>query len=95
MASRYKRDGWYYLAFFESGRQPQRRQVALKTRSIREAEREKVRLEDEYGAGRYDPWNLHARWSAVDLGTREGAGAAFLASRSHLSLYTVWRRGQA
>lgn len=97
MASLYKRsNGYYYLAFFDATRRPKRKQVALKTTKKRRAERLRVRLEDEHARGDYDPWtdadfSGAGREETNSLEQLSDAVAAFLASRSHLSPYTVER----
>lgn len=57
MASLIKQHGWYYVQFYDRHRSPQRRQVALKTKTKRTAEQLKRNYEDQYASGDFDPWN--------------------------------------
>ena len=94
MASLFKEpNGVYYLSFFDSSRRPRRKQVSLRTRTLRTAETLRRRLEDAHALGGYDPW-VEPDWKAprdegASLALLGDALEAFLASRSHFSPHTV------
>lgn len=96
MASLFKKpNGSYYLSFYADGRRPKRKQVSLRTRTRRTAETLQRRLEDAWTLGEYDPW-VEPDWTArgrqdASLALLGDAEAAFLASRAHMSPYTVAR----
>ncbi len=75
MASIRKRGDRFYLLFFDASRTPKQKTVPLGRMSSRAAERLRSRREDEYAAGRYDPWAARS-----DLSVAE-AVAAFKKSR--------------
>lgn len=56
MASLIKQNGWFYLQFYNSKRQPQRKRIPLKTRTKRKAKEVRRKLEDSFADGSYDPW---------------------------------------
>ncbi|MAL18502.1 MAG: hypothetical protein CL670_12460 [Balneola sp.] len=56
MATLLKQKNWYYLQFYNGKRRPQRKRVALKTRTKSVAIKQQRRLEDEYATGDFDPW---------------------------------------
>lgn len=56
MASLIKSGGRYYLQFYNSNRQPNRKKVPLKTGKKRPAQSKRRELEDAYVEGRFDPW---------------------------------------
>jgi site-specific recombinase XerD len=56
MASLVKQRSWYYLQFYDGKRNPQRKRIALKTRTKKTAEKLRLNLEDKYATGEYDPW---------------------------------------
>lgn len=89
MASLYKRDGWFYIQFFDPERRPTRKQVALRTKRRRDAERLCAELEEAVARGRFDPWEPNR--PCADLDELGGAVAAFLESRANLSPHTVRR----
>ena len=89
MASLFKRGDWYYASFFDKNRTPKRKQVALRTKHKREAERLLHELEDRHKARKFDPWLDAGEQSTSDLGTLKAAVDAFIWSRSNLSRYTI------
>jgi len=56
MATLIKQANHYYLQFYDNSKTPNRKRVALKTTKKNIALKLKVRLEDEYALGNYDPW---------------------------------------
>ncbi len=56
MACLTKKGDWYSLLFYDAGRSPTRKKLALRTRTRREAEALRRVLEDGAAAGRFDPW---------------------------------------
>ena len=56
MASLIKQNGFYYSQFYDKSRSPNRKRVALKTKSRDVATKLHRQLEDEYAMGTYDPW---------------------------------------
>lgn len=56
MASLQKKHAWWTLVFTDDQRQPQRKRVALKTRTKETAEKLRRQLEDDYARGIFDPW---------------------------------------
>lgn len=57
MSSLRFRRGRYYLIFTNLARDPQQKQVALGAISESAANRLKLRYEDQYATGEFDPWN--------------------------------------
>ena len=57
MASLRKHKGRYSARFYDSGRSPKRKEVALGTSRKSVAEPKLRRLEEAYAKGDYDPWN--------------------------------------
>ncbi len=51
-----KRDGYFHAIFYERNRHPQRRWIALGTKTRRVAQRKIVDLADRYLRKEYDPW---------------------------------------
>ena len=97
MASLIQQHGLYYVQFYDSARVPRRKRIPLRTKTERVADRLKVRAEDAFATGRYDPWR-HGRQHEVfgwtkppeqDLSTLGRAKAAFLDARSHLRPATL------
>jgi hypothetical protein len=101
MATLVSHGGFYSLQFYAAERRPKLKKVALRTRTRREAEAIKRKLEDGYAGGRYDPWLDDARAflagrdsAALPLPTLGEAVSAFLAHkgqtvrRSTLGTYT-------
>lgn len=86
MASLFKRGDWYYLSFYNKNRRPKRKQIPLKTRSKRTAERLRRQLEDDYALGEYSPWQeqIPQQDDTADLETLSGAIAGFMESRANL-----------
>jgi integrase/recombinase XerC len=94
MASLFKRKGWYYGQFCDNSRKPRLKQVALQTRSGREAERRLRELEERFERRQFDPWSTTTEERPVDL-TRLGSSIdAFLETRRNLSPHT-YRRYQS
>lgn len=56
MATLLKQDNWYYSQFYDKHRSPQRKRIALKTKTKRAAQCLHQQLEDRYARGQYDPW---------------------------------------
>jgi len=57
MASVYKHSsGTYYAQFYDPDREPKRKQVSLRTKRKRAAEKRFRRAEDAWADGRFDPW---------------------------------------
>jgi integrase len=56
MASLVEIKGNYYLQFYDSNKQPNRKKVALGTKRKRVAKKLQRRYEDAYALGEYDPW---------------------------------------
>ena len=81
MASLIKQKEYWYAQFYCAHRTPNRKQVALKTKRKRVAERVFRQLEDEFALGTYDPWV-----DRVDEGPERLGDAmdAFLLARKHL-----------
>lgn len=86
MASLIKQKGSYYAQFYDCNQHPKRKQVALKTRTRRVAERLLSRLEDQYALDEFDPWSQEDTADMVELGS---AVAAFLDTRSNLSPHSI------
>ena len=57
MASLRKHKGRFNARFYDSGRSPKRKEVALGTSRKSVAEPKLRRLEEAYAKGDYDPWN--------------------------------------
>ncbi len=91
MASLYPRNDWYYAQFFDPERKPTRKQIALKTKRRREAERLCAKLEADVERGQFDPWDPKPCTAAHDLSVLGSAVATFLDSRANLSPHTVRR----
>ena len=51
-----KRDGIYYVEFYDASKNPKRKRYTLKTKNQRVALVRLKYLEEEYQIGRYDPW---------------------------------------
>lgn len=73
MASLFKRNGWYYLQFYSTKRSPKKKQVTLKSKSKRTAEKLQSRLQDEFRLGEYDPWKDDGSDDSTDLSRLEDA----------------------
>ena len=86
MASLINQKGSYYGQFYDASRKPQRKQVPLRTKRKRVAERVLRRLEDEYALGEFDPWGSQ---STLPYHSLQEAVTAYAASRAHLSPHTV------
>jgi len=56
MASLFKASGLYYLDFYDRGRRPKRKRVALKVRDKRTADQLRIKYEGDYAQGLFDPW---------------------------------------
>jgi integrase len=56
MATLVKKGGWYYLQFYSAHRQPNRKKVALRTRTAATARVLRRKWEDACATGDYDPW---------------------------------------
>jgi integrase len=96
MASLIKQDGLFYLQFYDADRRPQRKRVALRVRTRREAEKLRHKLEYEHAAGLYDPWipavsppPSAPATEPPPFTTAEGAADAFHASRAHRTASTI------
>jgi len=90
MASLFKRKGWYYLAFYSKHKSPDRRQVPLKTSSKKAADRLRVRLEDMWALGDYDPW-VDTDWRPKGLQSigLKDAVEMFVAAQGHSRPQTI------
>jgi integrase len=87
MASLILQKGSYYAQFYDSGKVPKRKQVPLRTKREKIAEKLFHRLEDDHALGRFDPW---AAPRASPTYTIVGeAASAFIETRSHLRPETV------
>lgn len=96
MASLTKKGEWYSLVFFDAGRIPTRKRVALRTRTKREAEALCRTLEDGVASGRFDPWTQDvptflrapdpevASTETMDLAVFGTAVEAFLSEKDRL-----------
>jgi len=56
MASLIKQAGYYYSQFYSNNQSPQKKRVALKTKTKRVAEKLHRELEDRYAKEEFDPW---------------------------------------
>lgn len=56
MASLVKQSGRYYSQFYSKYKSPNKKRVALKTKTKRVAERLHRELEDKFATGEFDPW---------------------------------------
>ena len=86
MASLINQKGSFYGQFYDANRKPQRKQVPLKTKRKRVAERLLRRLEDEFALGEFDPWGSSKSLPYQKL---QEAVTGYLESREHLSPHTV------
>lgn len=91
MASLVKQKERWYAQFYDRTRQPQRKQIPLKTKTKRVARQLLRRLEDAYALGEWDPWikieeEPEAKPALSKLGE---AIVAFLEAKAHLSPQTV------
>jgi len=84
MASLFKRGDWYYLAFFDKSKRPQRKQIPLKTKSKRTAEKIQYRLEEAYALGEFLPWQQSCEDNRIEIRTIAEAIDAFMESRCNL-----------
>lgn len=57
MPSLRKKNGRYYARFYDKRRSPKRKEVALGTTRRLVAEKKRIKLEDAFAEGKYDPWN--------------------------------------
>ncbi|MGB3542183.1 MAG: site-specific integrase [Rubrivirga sp.] len=87
MASLVHQKGLYYAQFYDSSRQPKRKQVPLKTKRRRVADRAFRKLEDEYALGTFDPWA--SVLEAEQIETLGPALDGFLAARRDLRPHTL------
>ncbi len=97
MASLVQQRGRYYAQFYDSGREPDRKRIPLKTSRKKTARRLLGRAEDQFALGEYDPWTDGREhelfgWTPepeADLSTLGKARGAFLESSSHLRASTL------
>ena len=90
MAILFKRGEKYYLSFYSKTRTPIRKQIPLKTRSRRTAEKLQIKLEDETALGLFDPWSNASGVSAKSIPNSLGSATeAFLVTRLNLSKQSV------
>jgi len=90
MASLIKQRDHYYAQFYDSKRQPNRKQVPLKTKTKRVAQQLIRQLEDRYALGEFDPWlDTPGETRNEDLGLLHDAITAFLKAKSHRSQHTL------
>ena len=90
MASLIKQRDHYYAQFYDSKRQPKRKQVPLKTKTKRVAQQLIRQLEDQYALGEFDPWlDTLGETGDEDLRLLHDATAAFLKAKSHRSEHTI------
>ena len=87
MASLYKRNGHYYLSFFDSRRRPKTKQIALKTAHKSIALKRQRECEIAFEKGEFDPWNTASETKLS--GSLDEAIQAFISTRSNLSSQTV------
>ena len=87
MASLILQKGSYYAQFYDSGKVPKRKQVPLRTKREKIAEKLFHRLEDDHALGRFDPW-ADPRTPPTYTTVGEAA-SAFIETRSHLRPETV------
>lgn len=66
MASLRKRGDRFYLLFFDASRTPKQKTVPLGRVSSKAAGRLRSSREDEYAAGRYDPWAVRSDLSVAE-----------------------------
>ena len=94
MASLVKQHGLYYLQFFSKNRRPQRKRVALKTKTKRVAQQVARKLEDEYALGTFDPWleDIVAEEKIV-INTLSDGIRHFLDAKKHLRPKSVANYG--
>ena len=85
MASLFKRNGWFYLSFFNPQQNPRQKQVALRTRDRGLARKKRKLQEAAYALGEYDPWLLPHSLVKDDLRLLSDASAAFMISRQNLT----------
>ncbi|MEO0559320.1 MAG: tyrosine-type recombinase/integrase [Bacteroidota bacterium] len=79
-----KGEGVFYGTFYDRRRSPTRKYPKLKARTESAAEREWAALQDEYAAGRFDPWRDRR---ADDL-TLEAALALYTRAHRHQAQHT-------
>jgi len=89
MASLIQSKGSYYAQFFDASRRPKRKQIPLKTKRRRVAERAFRRLEDEYALGQFDPWAPSEPERDAPPRTLGKAYDAFMGSRANLRPHTL------
>lgn len=83
MASLRKHKGRYSARFYDSGRSPKRKEVALGTSRKSVAEPKLRRLEEAYAKGDYDPWN--GGWLVEHKGLSDAADA-FIEAKENAGL---------
>lgn len=84
-----RKNGWYYLQFFDRLRRPKRKRIPLRTKTRRTAETLKRKYEDLYALGDFDPWDTRCQDRQEEIITLRDARNAFLKSKSHCSNKTV------
>ncbi|GMQ82797.1 MAG: hypothetical protein BMS9Abin05_2259 [Rhodothermia bacterium] len=90
MASLFKRGELYHLSFYSKNRTPIRKQIPLRTRSRRTAEKLQIKLEDETALGLVDPWSNASGAIAKSIPDALGSATeAFLIKRSNLSKQSI------
>lgn len=82
----------YYAYFYDPTRKPKEKSYPLRVSLKSAAEKMRKRLEEEYAAGDFDPWNPAAGQENL---TMHEATQAFLRSRSHLRPKTLEAYGTA
>ena len=87
MASLFKRGNRYYLAFHDTSKSPQRKQVSLKVSHYRAARKKADQLSREFEEGRYSPW-VKKKEDEGDISIGD-AIARFVATRQNLSPQSI------
>lgn len=89
MASLFKRNGRYYIQFFDADRRPRVKQYSLGTTRKESAEAKMKKWQAKYEKGEYEPWSGDPPQEKPDLAELGAAFSEFMVSRSHLKPSTI------
>ncbi|WP_234567489.1 tyrosine-type recombinase/integrase [Rhodohalobacter sp. 614A] len=95
MASLLRQEKWYYTQFYSSKRNPKRKRIALKTKTLKTAEKLHRELEDKYASGVFDPWSGFDASIQSECITKESTLREALEFYIHKKSREDWRKETA
>ncbi len=84
-----KRNGWYYIQFCDIHRRPRQKQIALRTKRMRLAQKRSLKIEELICEDKFDPWATSTIAESYIYERLDEAIEGFLLTRSNLSPYSI------